>query len=58
MTLGHKYIAQYKRDQAPQSLKGEMFYGLELDPDQEIFRDAIWDPSKTIVLRDSLAGAC
>lgn len=57
MTLGHKYIAQYKRDQAPQSLKDEPFYGLELDPDQEVFRDAIWNPKKTIVLCDSRAGS-
>ena len=56
MTIRHKYIAQYNRDQAPQSLKGEPFYGLTLDPEQEVFRDAIWNPNKTVVLCDSMAG--
>lgn len=56
MTIGHKYIAQYNTKQAPKSLKGEPFYGLELDPEQEVFRDAIWNPEKTIVLCDAESG--
>lgn len=55
MAIRHKYIAQHK-GQAPQSLKGEPFYGLTLDPDQEVFRDAMWDPKKTIVLCNAKAG--
>ena len=58
MTVRHnKFIAQYNRKDAPQTLKGEPFYGLTLDPDQEIFRDAIWNPDKTIVLCNSFAGS-
>lgn len=57
MAIRHNYIARYNKDQAPKSLKGEPFYGLTLDPDQEVFRDAIWDPKKTIVLCNSQAGS-
>lgn len=48
-----------KRDPmfAPKSLKDQPFYGLELDPEQEAFRDAIWDPMKTVVVCNSKAGA-
>lgn len=56
LTIRHKYIAQYTKNDAPRSLKGEPFYGLELDSDQEVFRDAIWNPNKTIVLCNSVAG--
>lgn len=51
-----KYVPQYTRDQAPRTLQEEPFYGLTLDPDQEVFRDAIWNPEKTIVLCNSAAG--
>lgn len=47
---------QYSPEDAPKTLKGHPFYGLELDPDQEVFRDAIWNPEKTIVLCNSRAG--
>lgn len=56
MTVGHKYIAQYNRDQAPRSLKDEPFYGLDLDPEQEVFRDAIWDPEKKVIICNAKAG--
>lgn len=56
MTIRHKYIAQYNRDQAPQSLKGEPFYGLTLDPEQEVFRDAIWNPEKKVIICNAKAG--
>ena len=56
MTIRHKYIAQYNRDQAPQSLKGEPFYGLTLDPEQEVFRDAIWNPEKKVIICNARAG--
>jgi len=57
LAIKHSYIARYNKDQAPKTLKGEPFYGLNLDPDQEVFRDAIWNPEKTIVLCDSVAGS-
>ena len=57
MTIRHNYIARYNKDQAPKSLKGEPFYGLTLDPDQEVFRDAIWDPSKKIIVCEAKSGS-
>jgi hypothetical protein len=44
-------------DNPPKSLDESMFYGLTLDPDQKVFRDAIWDPEKIIVLCNSKAGS-
>ncbi|MBO5488574.1 MAG: hypothetical protein J5972_01565, partial [Eubacterium sp.] len=41
---------------APQSLAGLPFYGLNLDEDQARFRDAIWNPEKLIVFCDAKAG--
>lgn len=41
----------------PQSLRGHIFYGMELDEDQEKFRDAIWNPDIDIVFCDAKAGS-
>ena len=41
---------------APISLKDEPFYGFELDDQQKIFRDAIWDTEKLIVFCNARAG--
>ena len=41
---------------APISLKDEPFYGFELDDQQKIFRDAIWDNKKLIVFCNARAG--
>lgn len=43
-------------DKAPTSLENEQFYGLRLDEEQKIFRDAIYDKEKLIVLCNSKAG--
>lgn len=40
----------------PRTLKGHMFYGLELDQEQEEFRDAIWNPKKNIIFANARAG--
>lgn len=40
----------------PETLKEHVFYGLELDEEQKIFRDSIWDDKKLIVLCNSKAG--
>lgn len=40
----------------PKDLKDQPFYGLELDEDQQAFRDAIYDPKKLIVICDARAG--
>lgn len=41
----------------PKSLKGEPFYGLELDEEQQAFANAIWNPDNLIVFCDSKAGS-
>jgi phosphate starvation-inducible protein PhoH len=40
----------------PETLEGHPFYGLELDDEQKIFRDVIWDSGKDIVFCNSKAG--
>lgn len=41
---------------APETLDGHPFYGLQLDEYQTKFRDAIWDREKLIVFCDAVAG--
>ena len=41
---------------APKTLDDHPFYGLKLDDDQKIFRDAIWNPEKLIVFCNAKAG--
>lgn len=41
---------------APETLSKHPFYGLTLDREQEIFRDAIWDREKLIVFCNAKAG--
>lgn len=59
MAKNNKNIPNYSRDPqfAPATLQDHPFYGLTLDPEQEAFRDAIWDPKKTVVICDSKAGS-
>ena len=40
----------------PETLVDHPFYGLELDEEQKIFRDAIWDKGKDIVFCNSRSG--
>jgi len=40
----------------PKTLTDHPFYGFELDAEQEIFRDAIWNPEKLIIFADCKAG--
>ena len=40
----------------PATLEGHCFYGLELDDEQKIFRDAIWNPDNDIIFCDACAG--
>ena len=40
----------------PSTLEGHPFYGLNLDEEQIIFRDAIWNPEKLIIFCDAKAG--
>ena len=40
----------------PMSLRDQPFYGLVLDEQQQVFRDAIWDENKLIVFCNAKAG--
>lgn len=40
----------------PETLEGHPFYGLELDDEQKVFRDAIWSKDKDIVFCNSRSG--
>lgn len=41
----------------PKTLMGAPFYGLELDEDQMIFAEAIWNPENLIVFANACAGS-
>lgn len=43
-------------EDAPENLKGHIFYGLKLDPEQEVFRDAIYGKDNDIVFCEAAAG--
>ena len=40
----------------PETLTDHIFYGLKVDPEQKIFRDAIWDKNKIAVICNAKAG--
>lgn len=40
----------------PQTLKDQPFFGLVLDEEQKVFRDAIWDSEKDIIFVNAVAG--
>lgn len=42
--------------ETPENLKDHIFYGMNLDQEQEIFRDNIYDPEKLIVVCNAKAG--
>ena len=44
-------------DEIPVTLEHHPFYGFDLDSDQTIFRDAIWNPETKIVFVDAKAGS-
>ena len=51
-----KYSDTNLRQNAPTSLEDHIFYGLTLDEEQKIFRNAIWNPEKIAILCNSKAG--
>lgn len=48
-------ISEY--GEAPKTLNGHPFYGLELDDEQKIFAEAIWNPENLIVFANACAGS-
>lgn len=53
--MAKKRIENY--NDPPKDLRGHIFFGMTLDPEQEKFRDAIWDPNIDIVFCDAKAGS-
>lgn len=51
-----KQTSSSKGTSAPKDLKEHIFYGLSLDEEQEEFRDAIWNPDKSIIFANARAG--
>ena len=51
-----KTTAPVKPADAPRSLKDHPFYGITLDEEQTVFRDAIWDKDTDVVFCDAKAG--
>ena len=47
---------QNNKLETPKDLKDHPFYGIVLDDDQKVFRDAIWNPEKLIVFCNARAG--
>lgn len=59
--MGDMFMAKSNNKQssnvdAPRALKNHPFYGFLLDPEQETFRDSIWNPDKLIVFCNARAG--
>lgn len=50
------YFEELPND-APETLKGHPFFGIKTNPEQTVFRDAIWDKKNKIVFCDSVAGS-
>lgn len=46
-----------EKHEPPDNLKGHIFYGLELNEEQTMFRDAIWDRNIDIVFCNARAGS-
>lgn len=53
--MSKKSGIQYQ-DEIPVTLKGSLFYGLNLDEEQIKFRDAIWDNTKKIIFCNAKSG--
>ena len=45
------------KEDAPDNLKNHPFFGIKTNPEQTIFRDAIWNPKNKIIFCDSVAGS-
>ena len=45
-----------EKGRAPQKINPDIFYGMTLDPEQEAFANAIWDPDIDIIFCNAKAG--
>lgn len=51
------YTKNFSDMTPPDTLENHPFYGLMLDEEQIVFRDAIWDPEKLVVFCNAKAGS-
>ena len=56
MASKKKPVMESVRGDVPKTLTNHPFYGLELDEEQKVFRDAIWNPENLIVFANAKAG--
>ena len=54
--MGKKRTQQDSSISYPKNLRGKNFFKLELDPEQEYFRDCIWDENNIIIFCDANSG--
>lgn len=54
--MAKRVVKNVSEFDVPVSLEGKMFYGLNLDEEQKVFRDAIWNPEKVLVMCNAKAG--
>ena len=47
----------YEHGNPPKTLDGHPFYGMELDEQQKIFAEAIWNPENLIIFANACAGS-
>jgi phosphate starvation-inducible protein PhoH len=52
-----KKTKELTHEAPPKTLEGHIFYGLQLDPEQKKFRDAIWNDDIEIIFVDAKAGS-
>lgn len=55
--MAKKNTTVQKMIDIPETLNEHPFYGLQLDEEQTIFRDALWDKDTRIVICDACAGS-
>lgn len=54
---GKKKAPQERNDYIPEKIDKHIFYGIQLDDEQEIFANAIWNPDNDIVFCNARAGS-
>lgn len=55
--MGKNKITYQSTHNAPENLHDHQFYGLTLDPEQEVFRDAIWDKDTIAIICEAKSGS-
>ena len=54
--MGKSNSKQINKMEVPKNLDDSLFYGIDLDDEQKVFANAIWNPENLIVFCDAKAG--